>query len=141
MNPFDVLGKSFTDVEDSLSHLGINEVFDELEDGEEQEFSVSAQDGSWEISLGKDLLIETVFLYKVDNFEIYTGINTYTIQTKIEDIFGEPSASGQQSESALLGVKGAWRRYDKSGVSVHVEREVDSEAIKMITLMLPEVAP
>jgi hypothetical protein len=140
MNPFDILGKLFPEVEDSIAHLGVEVVFDDLELSEEQEFSVAAKDNSWEISLGKDQIIDTVFLYKLEKFSDHIGFRSDSLRGEIEKVLGQVSACGPQTDSAFLGIKGSWERYDKPEYSLHVEHEVNSENIKMVTIMLPEIA-
>lgn len=141
MNPFDLIGRSFSDVEQSLEHSGVGGVLDDLEEGEEQYYSVSAVDSSWEISLGENQLIETIFIHNPDRFALHTGITSTTSNLEIEKRYGKPTSSGPQSEIELLGMYGCWERYDMKKYSIHIQHEVDSIAIKQVTIMLPEVAP
>ncbi len=114
---------------------------DELEEGEQLHDSVSAVDSSWEISLDENQLIKTIFIHNPDKLAIYTGISSTTTNAEIEQRFGEPSSSGAQQEIELLGKYGCWERYDKDGYSLHIQHEIDSFEIKLVTVMISEVAP
>lgn len=143
MNPFDILGKQFSSVESDLDHLGIEALYDDLQPGQEdeQEFSVEAKDGSWEISLGNNQIIETIFLYKLDFFSDHLAFSSSSLPAEITTIFGQPTSSGRQSNTGPLGEQGAWQRYDTEDYALHIEQYIDSKNIKMVTIMLPEVAP
>jgi len=142
MNPIDSLGKNFSDIQDSVTHTGIEVVFDDLDhDDAEQEFSVSAKNGSWEFSLGTGQLIEAIFIYRLDDFSDSLGFNSNSPRKEIEKIHGEATAICEQSDYGLLGASGAWERYDNTEYYLHVEHEINSTLIKLVTLMLPSVAP
>ena len=141
MNPRLILGKKFEDIGDTISHGGIERVFDELEEGEEQDYSVSSSDGSWEISLGENHKIETIFLYDVCRYSNLIGINKYSTKEQVKALYGEPTKTGEPTNSEYLGKSGAWLRYDFDDHCMHIEYEVESNAIKMVTIMLPKVAP
>ncbi len=141
MNPIEVLGNKFEEVESTLSHSGTKNVFDDLEAGEQQEYSVSALDESWEISLGEGNLIKTIFLHDIDKFSDSMGFNSNSSESDINMLFGKPAHKGEQSESAFLGTQGSWERYDLDDKVIHIEHYVDSNKIKMVTIMLPEAAP
>jgi len=141
MNYIKILGERFEDIESTLTHNGIEEVYDSLEGGDEQEYFVSAKNDSWQISLGQNHRIETIFLYMQKGFQEILGINSNSKKKDIENLFGHPKRSGEQSEMALVGKKGEWVRYDFETYALHIEYEIDSNNIKMVTLMLSEVAP
>lgn len=136
MNPFYLIGRTFSDVEETLDHSGIEPVCDDLEEGEKLHDSVSAVDCSWEISLGENGLIETIFIHNPDKLANYTGISSTSTNAELEHRFGEPSSSGPQQEVELFGKYGCWERYDKDGYSLHVQHEVDSGVIELATFHL-----
>lgn len=139
MNPFNILGKRFNDVQHLLNHAGIKNVHDELDDGEAQQFHVSAKDGAWELSLGNNLHIETIFINEPDKFSTYLGFSSVTEISKLEKIYGTSSVRRNQANIPFLGLKGALARFDNEKYLLHIEYEIDSTKIKMVTLMLPEV--
>lgn len=61
INPLQILGKNFQEVQNILEHNEIKAIHDNLEDGEEQQYSVSAKNRMWEIHLGENNRIETIF--------------------------------------------------------------------------------
>lgn len=141
MNPFELVGKAFDDVKDTLGHAGVKGIFDDLEEGEEQQFSVQDEGGAWELSLGDGQIIEAVFLHKPDKFESVLGFGTGSSLEVVQSIYGECTSHGEPSDDRLLGAYGAWERYDRDEFSLHVEHEIGSSLIKMVTIMMPKVAP
>ncbi|GAA5315176.1 MAG: hypothetical protein AseanaTS_03800 [Candidatus Pelagadaptatus aseana] len=141
MDPRLILGKCFSEIADSISHSGIEAVYEHLEEGEDQEYCVSSESGAWEISLGKNDIVETVFLYDVVNFSKLFGFGINSTQEQIVSILGNPTTTGGPDESEIFGNTGKWLRYDLDSYSLHIEYEFNSNKIKLITLMLPEIAP
>ncbi len=141
MKPFEILGRNFNEIKGILNHSGIDGVFDELEEDEEQEYSVSAEDGSWEISLGEGDVIETIFLYNPDTFKDTLEFDSSSPLSAIEKLYGPISRNGQQTYDECLGEIGAWERFDNTEYSLHIEHNFNSPRIKTVTIMLPEIAP
>ncbi|HQR07080.1 MAG TPA: hypothetical protein PLN21_09670 [Gemmatales bacterium] len=55
--------------------------------------------------------------------------------------FGSPSESGKAMSHPILGDYGPWDLFEGSIYTVHVHYKVDSDSIKMITLMRNDVVP
>jgi len=141
MDPLALLGKNFDDVKDSLTHSGVLEAYENLEEGEEQEYYVSAPDNSWEFLLEKGNSIKTIFLY-LDNGSVgFGGVSTNTTRDELISIFGKPSRQGEIQEFPDLGLKGAWERYDFENYSLHIEHDPHSDHISMLTIMVPSAVP
>lgn len=140
MDPISILGKKFAEVESHLDHTGIAPVFDVLEEGEEQSFSVSSADSSWELSLGEGERIESIFLYPERGAVLPLGIRREFCRADVVAFLAEPSRSGEES-NGLLGPKGGWDRFDKEMFSLHVQYAIGGRGISLVTVMLPEVAP
>ena len=52
-----------------------------------------------------------------------------------------PSRSGEKDTDPVLGEYGAWDRFSRPGVEIHVEYRPDADEICQITLMCDDVAP
>jgi len=140
MKPIELLGKEFTQIAGLLNSSGIEEVFDDLEEDEEQFYSVSAKDKSWELKIGNGNIVEAVFLYLDYGFESFEGVSKSTTREEILIKYGTPARSGDEREVQFLGRYGAWDRYNYGNYCVHFEHEVGSNTVKKITVMLSEGA-
>ncbi|MBL4832539.1 MAG: hypothetical protein JKY26_01085 [Pseudomonas sp.] len=141
MNPLAVLGKPFEQVKDLFPNSGMLEVYELLEEGDDQEHHVSGLDHSWEFLLDKWNVVKTVFLYVAAGYQEFDGIGQLTRRDEIFKKYGVPSKSGEEKELSILGKKGAWERYDYSDHVMHIEHSVGMDTVQKITLMLPSVAP
>jgi len=141
MNPLEIIGHKFDDVEHQLEHDGIKGTFDDLLEGEKQEYSVSASDGTWEISLGKENRIKTIFLYLDRGCQGILGITIAMKRGDIIEFLGKPTSSGDEGTVPFLGEYGAWERYDKENYCIHIEHYLGGNGVKKITIMLPDTAP
>ncbi|GAB2199496.1 hypothetical protein [Pseudomonas abyssi] len=141
MNPLAMLGKPFEQVKDLFPNSGMLEVYDLLEEGDEQEYYVAGLDHSWEFLLDKCNVVKTVFLYVAAGYQEFDGIGQLTRRDEILKKYGVPSKSGEEKEVSILGKKGAWERYDYSDHVMHIEHSVGMDTVQKITLMLPSVAP
>jgi len=142
MNPLDVLGNKFNEVECAFSNTGVLEVYDTLEEGDEQEYYVSAPDGSWQLLLEPDNTVKTIFLFLANGYSNFNGITSSTTPSEIvKKMHGEPSSKGNSQEIPIIGKVGAWERYEFSEYVLHIEHSLVKGTVKKITLMLPRVAP
>ncbi|MFK8252702.1 hypothetical protein [Ancylobacter terrae] len=55
--------------------------------------------------------------------------------------FGPPSRSGGGRHDSMLGLLGAWDRFEGSDYTTHLEYEVALDRVKRVTLMRPDVVP
>lgn len=141
MNPVEMLGKQFDQVKHLTPNTGLLEVYDSLEEGDEQEYYFAGQDRSWECLLDKTNAVKTIFLYVADGYREFDGIHHLTKREEILKKYGEPAKSGKEMEISILGKKGAWERYDYSTYVMHIEHSFGVDEVQKITLMLPSVAP
>jgi hypothetical protein len=135
-----ILGKKITDV--SIDHSEYSLLYNDLgaDKNIDPTWIAKAKDGRYEMKLSVDKVIKTIFIYpihdKLDGFDF----NARTGRTFIIERMGIPSKSGQEMELPILGRRGGFDRYDYSNYSIHFEYVVGRQDIKMITLMLAEVA-
>lgn len=54
---------------------------------------------------------------------------------------GAPTRSGRPSVSLLLGPSGPWDRFTVDAGCIHVHYRHDADAIALVTLMRPDMAP
>jgi hypothetical protein len=137
MNPLDVLGKKFNEVEGAFSNTGVLEAYDVLEEGDEQEYYVSAPDDSWQLLLDPDNTIKTIFLFLGNGYNNFNSITSSTTPSEIVKMHGEPSSKGKTHEIPLIGKVGAWERYEFSEYVLHIEHSMVKGTVEKITLMLP----
>jgi hypothetical protein len=140
-NPWEILGKNFLEIEDISEHNGRKVVLEDLEEGEKPEYYVSAKDETWEILLGKNNRVETIFLYLERNCEGILGITKFMNSADIIKLIGQPTESEEKQFVPILGEYGAWERYDFDRYCIHIEHNIEDTEVKQITIMLPEVAP
>lgn len=142
INPLQILGKNFQQVQNILEHNGIEAIHDNLEDGEEQQYCVSAKNKTWEIHLGENNRIETIFLYLNCDRSGILGITKLMNSTDIIELLGEPTQSGEKVFIKVLDREyGSWERYDFDNYCIHIEHTLDNRGVKQITVMLPDIAP
>ena len=55
--------------------------------------------------------------------------------------FGSPSRSGERMSDPVLGEFGSWDRFQMPDYTIHFQYDLESDTIKMITLMRNDVAP
>ncbi len=55
--------------------------------------------------------------------------------------FGEPSKTGERFSDPILGEYGAWDRFRRPGIAIHVEYRADADEISKITLMRSDIIP
>ena len=114
-------------------------VYDDLEDGDEQEYYVSDPNRTWEFLLENENTIKTIFLFLKNGYEQYDTLSYLTKREEIFSKYGKPSKMGDKQEISILGKKGAWERYDYPNYSFHIEHSVGSDTIEKITLMLARI--
>jgi len=141
MNPLEVLGKKFEEVKDSFRSSGVLDIYDELEEGDEQEYCVKALDESWEFLIESDHTIKTIFLFLSNGYGHFNGISSSTTKKEVIRKLGKPTKQGEAQEISILGNFGAWERYDRDEYALHIEHSAHSDTIVKITLMLLRVAP
>jgi hypothetical protein len=85
--------------------------------------------------------ITTIFLTSVRLAYEELNLPLHSGRSDVPTAFGKPSRSGQPSVNTILGEYGAWDRYDLVDHSLHVEYRPKLDRVKMVTLMLRNVAP
>ncbi|WP_444941528.1 hypothetical protein ACJJI3_03595 [Microbulbifer sp. ZKSA004] len=140
MNPFSVIGKPLSLVRKTLGVVSVEPVYDSLEEGEQQEYSVVSQAGKWEASLDQNNIIKTIFLYLNKGCDGVLGLDYSMIKSNVLELLGEPVSTGEPRVDSILGEYGAWEKYVHDNVFVHVEHESKENNIKQITIMVEKVA-
>ena len=59
----------------------------------------------------------------------------------IVKLMGKPARRGKKEYISILGEQGAWERYDYDSYCIHIEHNLDNTEVKLITIMLPKIAP
>ncbi len=92
----------------------------------------------------QDEKINTVFLYADEYggfqeplFEIPLSLG----RQEVLAYFGTPSKSGERTSDPILGEYGAWDRFSRPKLTIHVEYRPDSDTISKITIMRSDVVP
>ena len=136
MNPLACLGKQFSSVQEHLSIAFISEVFDEIEPGEKQQYSVISRDGTWEFSLNSMNRIETIFLFLDKGYGSFESISSNMSKADIISLFGVPYESGEPNNHPILGSFGAWEKYERKDHFMHIEHMDQFSGVKTVTLMV-----
>ncbi|WP_299877162.1 hypothetical protein [uncultured Cocleimonas sp.] len=137
MNPEQMIGKNLEDVLSGLECSAIQDINKEYE-GEEPSYYVSALDSTWEILLGENNRIETIFLYINNGYPGFLGITSNLKRENILDMFGDPMFQKDESTHALLGKYGAMEKYERDNYYIHIEHELDNGGVKKVTVMVKD---
>lgn len=138
MDPFEILGKRYPSIISKLESFSLLEMFESLEDGEDQKYYLKNNTNTIEMLFGMEQRIETIFFYYCNDCPEFFGISY--LQTKEELItkFGTPVSIGHPKNAGALGEYGAWEKFLYNGTFLHVEHEFNSNKIKMLTLMVSD---
>lgn len=140
MNFIEIIGKNFEEAGFSSEEYTLEYQNDEWrrEEGMTPNWYVSAVDGSFEIRLNENKVIETIFLYPTDKKFRLEGYTADTPRNEIRKKMGLPTSQGNNIKP-LFG-KGliSFDRYDMEHVNLHFEYSDNDSKIRMITLMLPQ---
>ena len=136
MSPLSCLGNQFNLVQSTLDMPMLSEVFEELEHGEKQQYSVTCKDGTWEFSLSSTNRIETIFLYLNKGYGEYEGISSVMSKDDIIFLLGVPDLAGEPHVSPILGSYGAWEKYKRDDHYLHIEHVEEYCGVSKITLMV-----
>ena len=60
---------------------------------------------------------------------------------EVREALGEPSKSGAESTSSILGPSGGWDRFLRGKYTIHIEYKIRSDEINMVTLMRNDIVP
>jgi hypothetical protein len=88
--------------------------------------------------------VRTISLYFDDERYFYEGLMDVPPSSSRQEIierFGTPSKSGGLVNDPILGEFGPWDRFTKSGHSIHIEYRVDTDRIRMVTVMRADIVP
>ena len=136
MSPLYCLGSQFNLVQSSLDMPLISGVFEDLEQDEQQEYSVTCKDGSWEFSLSSTNRIETIFLYLNKGYGEYEGITSGMSKDDIISLLGFPDESGEPFFCEILGSYGGCEKYKRDDHYLHIEHVQEYSGVSKITLMV-----
>jgi len=114
------------------------------EDLEEKRTYYTFKEHGIEVCCDQNDKISDIFLKSEENkrfdeslFEIPFSLS----RNQVLERFGTPSKSSGKSSSAFLGDSGAWDIFTQQTYAIHIEYRVDSDRIKMITLMRNDIIP
>ena len=88
--------------------------------------------------------VHTIFLYADESRSFQDGVEDLPFTLSLQEVIarlGFPSKSGDRRRHRILGDRGAWDRFDLPGHSIHVEYDLATDRIKMISLMRADVVP
>lgn len=133
-----MIGKNFRAIEKEIGGYVITTNDDELElkEGLSKKFFVKANDGSFQMILDKDKIIQTIFLFPdtkqrflLDEFHASMG------RKAVRQRMGQPDKASEAFEDEFYGFCGGWDRY-KRDIIYHFEyADKDQSRLKQITLM------
>lgn len=141
IKPLQIIGKRFDDLKNQFVHAGIEEIYEDLREGEEQEYAVSAIDGTWEMLLDKENRIKTIFLFLDKGCQGILNITSEMNRSDIINLLGTPTRSGDESNLPILGQFRAWERYDQESYCIHIEHNLGGNGVRQMTVMLLDVTP
>ena len=104
---------------------------------------VFAQDG-FDIVCDEEDKVDTIFLYSDQSRCFKEGVQDLPFTSSRQEVIarlGSPSKSGDRRSHPILGERGAWDRFARSGYVIHVEYRLDADFINKITLMRADVVP
>lgn len=115
-----------------------------VEDLDEPRIHYLFEGNGLEVSCDVDERISTLFLFSEDHggfdeslFEIPFSLT----RDQVRDHFGSPSKSGEGRKHPILGEYGAWDRFRRPGMTIHVEYHPSADRISKITLMRADAVP
>jgi len=135
MIPVECIGKPFKSIKDDLGFHVITEVFDELEQGEKQNYSVFGENEKWEFTLSPSNIVETIFLHLNNGYGEHEGLSSQMTKADVIALLGEASSTGKPFTSSVLGKFGGWEKYNRDGYDLHIEHVDDYVGIKKVTLI------
>ena len=160
MNPDEIIGKKLEDVQDKLNHTGVKGLFsstgikdiftkpfgddfitnDELANSldDADSYSTSSPDGTWEISLGLNNRIETIFMFLNKGHPDVFGVTKGHKRKDIISIFSEPFKQSDDYDSDVFGKCGGWEKYEKDNYFIHIEHEPDDAGIKVVSISVKD---
>jgi hypothetical protein len=136
MNPLLIIGLSVQDAQKEMGLVSIEPVYDSLEAGEQQEYSIESSCGKWEVSLDSSNIITTVFLYLCNGCDGILGLNYTMSRSDVLELLGTPISTGEPHLDPFLGEYGAWEKFSHNNIYIHVEHEHKENNIKQVTLMV-----
>lgn len=136
MEPLNILGKELKEDKSELGVFVVEGIFQSLEEGERQQYSVESKDGTWELSLDSSNRITAVFIYLNKGHSGIHGINAKMSKDDILTLFGSPEYEGTPHIDPFLGECGAWEKYRNRDHYLHIEHENNYTGVKMVTFMV-----
>lgn len=98
------------------------------------------KDRGVEIDCDEDEIINAVFLHRTSDSEVVSGVSFAMSRNQALSTFGPPSRSGEARHAPVDEVR-PWDRFDREGVTLHLEYEPNGSAIRLITYMRRDVVP
>jgi len=93
-----------------------------------------------QVICNEDERVRTIFLHQGDG-EALVAVPFPMTREEVLGHYGTPSKSGDAVRLPVLGDRGAWDRFSRPGVVIHVQYLVDRDAIDMVTFMRPDSVP
>ena len=72
---------------------------------------------------------------------LVSGLTPGSTREEVSQRLGRPSRSGEAMTLPILGRQGSWDRYDGEKVSIHFQYAESEDRIRLVTLMVADVAP
>jgi hypothetical protein len=135
MKPLSILGKELKDVQPELGMVVVEGIYSSLEEGEDQEYSVESEDGTWEILLSLKNRIKTIFLHLNRGHVGFAGVTAKMSKEEVLKVLGTPDSEGHPHVDPILGSYAGWEKYLRDDHYLHIEHENQCSGVKMITLM------
>jgi hypothetical protein len=96
-----------------------------------------------ELRCDNDERVSVIFLSpdECDLPDVLSEIPFRWTREQVQRHFGRPAKSGPRRTDPILGEYGAWDRFAQPAYAVHIEYQVDVDAIRRVTLMRNDVVP
>lgn len=140
MNLTDYLGSTSNEFLQSLPFSRWNFIRSEDRSLPENPIYYEAPSEHIELVCGSDEQIRTIFLYPGFKDSLL-DIPFESFRSQVLAHYGNPSKSGEATHHPILGSSGPWDRFSNSRFLVHIQYELTSDKVALITLMHPAFAP
>jgi hypothetical protein len=95
-----------------------------------------------ELRFSSDCVLTSIFIASpAANLAWTTEVPSGATREQLLRILGKPSRAGVAQSLPILGLQGAWDRWDRPDSSLHVQYSLRDGAVAKVTLMHPSVVP
>lgn len=84
--------------------------------------------------------VATIFFH-ADGEESLAELPFSLTRRQVHARLGAPAKTGEPRIDAILGAYGAWDRFERDGITLHVQYSAHNEMIEMLTIMRPDRVP